>query len=130
MGRVPAKPLPLLEKDISMEEFETWSSTWKNYYLVTKLEKEAHITQRGNLKSHMSQEKRWIIEHVLGIGEDTTKSCEDILKDIKAHNRSNRNIQIDKVLFERRSWHHINIRESVDDYIHRLRVIGEHSAQI
>ena len=80
-----------------MDVFETWSNSGKNYYLVTKVEKEAHITQRANL-SHMSQQKRGIVEHVLRIGEDTIKTCEDILKDIKAHIRSNRNIQIHKVL--------------------------------
>ena len=41
-----------------------------------------------------------MVEHVLGIGEDTTKSCEDILKEIKDHIR---NVQIDKVAFEKRS---------------------------
>ena len=102
-GRVVAKPPPALEKDITLDELETWSSTWEDYYSVTKLEKEALSIQRANLKSHLSQEMRGVVEHVLGIGQDSTKTCSEILKDIKAHIRSNRNIQIDKVAFEKRT---------------------------
>ena len=114
MGRVTAKPPPLLDKDVTLDGFETWSSTWKDYYSVTKLGKESNGTQRANLKSYLSQEMRGIVEFVLGIGEDTTKSCDEILKDIKAHIRSNRNIQIDKVSFERRTQRQ---GESFDDYM-------------
>ena len=66
-GRVVAKPPPPLEKDITLDELETWSSTWEDYYSVTKLEKEALNIQRANLKSHLSQEMRGVVEHVLGI---------------------------------------------------------------
>ena len=118
MGRVTAKPPPYLGKDVSLDEFETWLSTWRDYYSVTKLDKEANSTQRANLKSYLTQEMRGIVEYVLGIGEDTTKSCEEILKDIRAHIRSNRNIQIDKVSFERRSQQQ---GESFDDYVVTIR---------
>ena len=40
MGRVVAKPPPPMEKGITLEELETWSSPWEDYYQMTKLEKE------------------------------------------------------------------------------------------
>ena len=99
-GRITAKPPPALQKDVTLDEFITWSNTWHDYYSITKLEREAAATQRANLKSHLSQEMRGVVEHVLGIGEDTRKSCDDILKEIKSHIRSHRNVAIDKVAFE------------------------------
>ena len=117
-GRVVAKPPPQLEKDVTLDELETWSSTWEDYYSVTKLEKEALNIQRANLKSHLSQEMRGVVEHVLGIGQDSTKTCSEILKDIKTHIRSNRNIQIDKVAFEKRIQKQ---GESFDDYLVAIR---------
>ena len=124
VGRVTAKPPPLLDKDVSLDEYETWLNTWNDYYSVTKLEKEANPTQRANLKSYFSQEMRGIVEHVLSIGEDTTKSCEDILKDIKAYIRSNRNVQIDKVAFEKRSQKQ---GESFDDYLVAIRKLARNA---
>ena len=123
-GKVTAKPPPSLPRDVTLDELETWMSTWNDYYKVTKLDKEAHSTQRANLKSFLSQEMRGIVEHVLGIGEDTTKSCNEILKDIKAHIRSNRNIQIDKVAFERRSQQQ---GESFDDYLVAIRKMARNA---
>ena len=41
------------------------------------MDKETRATQSVNLKSYFSQEMRGIVEHVLGIGEDTTKSGAD-----------------------------------------------------
>ena len=70
-----AKP-PLMEKGITLDEMETWSSTWEDYYQVTKLEKEIPALQKPNLKSHLS------VEHVLGIGPDSTKTCDKILGDL------------------------------------------------
>ena len=124
VGRVTAKPPPLLDKDVSLDEYETWLNTWNDYYSVTKLEKEANFTQRANLKSYFSQEMRGIVEHVLGIGEDTTKSCEEILKEIKAYIRSNRNVQIDKVAFEKRSQKQ---GESFDDYLVAIRKLARNA---
>ena len=113
-GRVTAKPPPLLAKDVTLDGLETWISTWNDYYKVTKLDKEVNSTQRANLMSYLSQEMRGIVEYVLNIGENTTKNCEEILKDIKAHLRSNRNIQIDKVAFEKRCQQQ---GEPFDDYL-------------
>ena len=113
-GRVAAKPPPLLEKDVTLDGFETWCSTWRDYYSVTKLDKESNVTQRANLKSHLTQDMRGIVEHVLGIDEESTKTCNEILRDIKTHIRSSRNIQIDKVSFERRAQRQ---GESFDDYL-------------
>ena len=76
MGRVVAKPPPPMEKDITLDELETWSSTWEDYYQVTKLEKELPALQKPNFKSYLS------VEHVLGIGPDSTKTCDKILGDL------------------------------------------------
>ena len=124
MGRVVAKPPPPMEKDITLDELETWSSTWEDYYQVTKLEKEIPALQRANFKSHLSQEMRSIVEHVLGIGQDSTKTCEEMLQDIKAHIRSNRNIQIDKVSFEKRTQKQ---GESFDDYLVSIRKMARNA---
>ena len=124
MGRVVAKPPPPMEKDITLDELETWSSTWEDYYQVTKLEKEIPALQRANFKSHLSQEMRGVVEHVLGIGHDSTKTCVEILKDIKAHIRSNRNIQIDKVSFEKRTQKQ---GESFDDYLVAIRKMARNA---
>ena len=103
MGRVVAKPPPPMEEGITLDELETWSSKWEDYYQVTKLEKEIPTLQRANFKSHLSQKMRGVVEHVLGIGQDCTTTCAEMLRDIKAHIGSNRNIQIDKVSFEKRN---------------------------
>lgn len=124
MGRVVAKPPPPMEKDITLDELETWSSTWEDYYQVTKMEKEVPNIQRANFKSHLSQEMRSIVEHVLGIGQDSTKTCAEMLQDIKAHIRSNRNIQIDKVAFEKRTQKQ---GESFDDYIVAIRKMSKNA---
>ena len=124
IGRVTAKPPPILEKDVTLDGFETWHNTWKDYFSVTKLEKEASSTQRAHLKSHLSQEMRGIVEHVLGIGEETTKSCKDILKEIRSHIRSHRSVQIDKVEFERRSQRE---GESFDDYMVAIRKLARNA---
>ena len=73
-----AKP-PLMEKGITLDEMETWSSTWEDYYQVAKLEKEVPDVQRPNFKSHLSQEICDVVEHVLGIGPDSTKKLDDRL---------------------------------------------------
>ena len=75
-GNIVAKPPPQMEKGITLDEMETWSSTWEDYYQVTKLEKEIPALQKPNLKSHLS------VEHVLGIGPDSTKTCDKILGDL------------------------------------------------
>ena len=123
-GRVVAKPPPPMEKGITLDELETWSSTWKDYYQVTKLEKEVPGLQRANFKSHLSQEMRSIVEHVLGIGQDSTKTCDEMLQDIKAHIRSNRNIQIDKVSFEKRTQ---APGELFDDYLVAIRKMARNA---
>ena len=56
MGRVVAKPPPHMKKGITLEELETWSSPWDDYYLVTKLEKEIPALQRPNIRGHLSQD--------------------------------------------------------------------------
>ena len=123
-GRVVAKPPPPMGKGITLDELETWSSTWEDYYQVTKLEKEIPALQRANFKSHLSQEMRSIVEHVLGIGQDSTKTCEEMLQDIKAHIRSNRNIQIDKVSFEKRTQKQ---GELFDDYLVSIRKMARNA---
>ena len=65
-----------MEKVVTFEELETWSSTWEDYYQVTKLEKEIPALQKPNFKSYLS------VEHVLGIGPDSTKTCDKILGDL------------------------------------------------
>ena len=123
-GRVTAKPPPQLPKDISLEEFDTWTHTWGDYFAVTKLEKEPNSLQRANLMSHMSQEMRAVVEHILGIGDDSTKSCPDIIKEIRAHIRSSRNIQLDKVAFEKRTQ---RPGESFDDYLVTIRKLARNA---
>ena len=123
-GRVTAKPPPLLDKNVTLDCFEIWSSTWEDYYTVTKLEKESRDTQRANLKSYLTQDMRGIVEHVLGIDAKSTKSCNEILKDIKAHIRSSRNIQIDKVAFEKRSQKQ---GESFDDYLVAIKKLARNA---
>ena len=76
LGREVAKPPPQMEKGITLDEMETWSSTWEDYYQVTKLEKEIPALQKPNFKSYLS------VEHVLGIGPDSTKTCDKILGDL------------------------------------------------
>ena len=74
MGHVVAKPPPPMEEGITIEE--TLSSTWEDYYQVTKLEKEIPALQKPNFRGHLS------VEHVLGIGPDSTKTCDKILGDL------------------------------------------------
>ena len=124
MGRVTAKSPPSLERDVTLDSFDTWSNTWTDYYNVTKLEKETTGMQRATLMSHMSQEMRAVVEHILGIKEDTTKTCSDILKDIRTYIRSNRNIQLDKVAFERRTQ---GQGESFDDYIISIQKLAKNA---
>ena len=75
-GNIVAKPPPQMEKGITLDEMETWSSTWEDYYQVTKLEKEIPALQKPNFRGHLS------VEHVLGIGPDSTKTCDKILGDL------------------------------------------------
>ena len=124
VGRLVAKPPPPMEKGITLDELETWSSTWEDYYKVTKLEKEVPDLQRANFKSHLSQEMRSVVEHVLGIGSESTKTCAEILKAIKGHIRSNRNIQIDKVAFEKRTQKQ---GESFDDYLVAIKKMSRNA---
>ena len=124
MGRVVAKPPPPMEKDITLDELETWSSTWDDYYQVTKLEKEVPTIQRANLKSHLSQEMRAVVEHVLEIGQNSTMTCAEIIQEIKAYIRSNRNIQIDKVSFEKRTQKQ---GESFNDYLVAIRKMARNA---
>ena len=77
MDHVVAKPPPQMEEGITIEE--TLSSTWEDYYQVTKLEKEIPGTQRSNFKGHLSQEMHGVVEHVLGIGPKSTKKLDDRL---------------------------------------------------
>ena len=123
-GRVVAKPPPPMEKGITLDELETWISTWEDYYQVTKLEKEIPSLQRANFKSHLSQEMRSIVEHVLGIGPESTKTCDEMIKEIKRHIRSNRNIQIDKVSFEKRTQ---APGELFDDYLVAIRKMARNA---
>ena len=68
-----------MEKGITLDEMETWSSTWEDYFKVAKLEKEVPAIQRPNFKSHLPQEIRDVVEHVLGIGPNSTKKLDDRL---------------------------------------------------
>ena len=45
-GNIVAKPPHPMEKGITLDEMETWSSTWEDYYQMTKLEKEIPAIQR------------------------------------------------------------------------------------
>ena len=76
LGREVAKPPPSMEKGFTIDLRETWSSTWEDYYQVTKLEKEIPALQKPNFRGHLS------VEHVLGIGPDSTKTCDKILGDL------------------------------------------------
>jgi len=76
MDHLVAKPPRPLEKGFTIGERETWSSTWEDYYQVTKLEKEIPALQKPNFRGHLS------VEHVLGIGPDSTKTCDKILGDL------------------------------------------------
>ena len=123
-GRVQAKAPPPLPKELSLDDLEVWRSTWRDYYSVTKLEKEPAATQRANLKSHLSQGMRGILEHAIKIKEDTTLSCEEILDEIKKHIRLNRNIQLDKVAFEKRGQKQ---GESFDDFLVAIRKMARNA---
>ena len=68
-----AKPPHPMEKGFTLEEMETWSSTWEDYYQVTKLEKEIPALQRPNFKSHLYQEMGGVVEHIRG--EKTVKGA-------------------------------------------------------
>ena len=78
-GNIVAKPPPQVEKGITLDEMETWSSTWEDHYLVTKLEEEIPALQRPNFEGHLSQEMHGVVEHVLGIGPNSTKKLDDRL---------------------------------------------------
>ena len=67
-----AKPPHPMEKGIALDEMETWSSTWEDYYQVNKLEKEIPALQRPNFMNG-------VVEHVLSIGPDSTKKLDDRL---------------------------------------------------
>ena len=68
-----------MEEGITLDEMETWSSTWEDCYQVTKLEKEVPAIQRPNFKDHLSQEMFGAVEHVLDIGPNSTKKLDDRL---------------------------------------------------
>ena len=84
-GRIQAKAPPPLQKDLTLDDFEIWRSTWRDYYSFTKLERETPANQRANLKSHLSQGMRGILEHCLKIKNDTSYSCEEIRGKIRDH---------------------------------------------
>ena len=123
-GRVQAKAPPPMGKDLSLDDLEVWRSTWRDYYSVTKLEREPAGTQRANLKSHLSQGMRGILEHCLKIKDDTNLSCEEILEKIRDHIRQNRNIQLDKITFEKRTQ---KPGESFDDYLVAIRKMARNA---
>ena len=120
-GRAPAKAPPPMPKQMDMEEFTVWRETWNDYVRVSKLGNEQPLTQISTLKSHMSQGMRALIKHALGIDEDTTKSCNEILDDIRDHLRKSRNITIDRIAFERRVQKN---GETFDDYLVEVRKLA------
>ena len=77
-GNIVAEPPPM-EKVVTFEELETWSSTWEDYYQVAKLEKEIPALQRPDVRGHLSQEMGSVVEHILGIGPYSTEKLDDRL---------------------------------------------------
>ena len=115
---------PILEEDTDLIAWLRWKPTWTNYAGLLKLAERDQRTQVSVFWQSCSPGFQKIINHTLGIGQDTVRPLDEILNAITDHLRSLRNRQLD--LRE-----YLSVRQrSGQDYVslcNEIRELGEYA---
>ena len=94
-----AHPPERLARDVSLRTFKSWRQTWEDYATLARLHKLSSLEQIACLRTCFTEEMRSTLEHVIGEDSNSTK---DVLDRIEKHLRNQRNVALDRVLFEER----------------------------
>ena len=86
---------PILEEDTDLITWLRWKPTWTNYAGLLKLEERDQRTQVSVFWQSCSPGFQKIVNHTLGIGQDTRRPLQEVLDAITTHLRSLRNRQLD-----------------------------------
>ncbi|XP_077975175.1 uncharacterized protein LOC144431215 [Styela clava] len=121
-GRISAKSPPELTADISLSGLDSWKIMWSDYMQISGYNQEPQKKQVAVFRGCLSLEMLSVVKHVLNISEETEKSVDDILEDIKKHIRIQRNVALDRVLFEERKQ---GDEESFDSFLIALKKLGK-----
>ena len=113
------KSPPMLDANISLQDFITWRSVWQDFATLTRVDRLSLQEQAALLRSYMSIEMRNTLE--FGIVLPHSSTVDELLDIISAHLRSRRNIALDRVAFAERRQ---QPGESFDDFLVALRKLG------
>ena len=94
-----AHPPEKLARDISLRAFKSWRNTWEDYATLARLSRLPSAEQIACLRTCFTDEMRSTLEHI--IAEDSSDPS-DVLDKIEKHLRDQRNVALDRVLFEER----------------------------
>ena len=119
-GPKPVPP-PKLAADISLSKFKSWRSTWQDYAKLSKMDGMEEGQQRSLLKSHLTQDMRGVLEHVIVIDESVDKTPDAILDKIEENIRKKRNVTVDLVKFDTRTQMQF---ESAETYLVAIRELA------
>ena len=113
-----AHPPEKLGRDVSLRTFKSWRLAWKDYATLARLNKLSTQEQIACLRTCLTEEMRATLEHVIG---EESSNPEDVLDKIEEYLRSQRNVALDRVLFEERRQEE---GESFDNFFVSLKELA------
>ena len=117
-----ATPAPVLVHNASLREFTTWAHKFKDYMLLTGIDRDTNERQKAVLQSLLDDEWFRIATFALNIKmEDMNVTVDNIIKQMLDHLRSQRNVVLDRKEFYSRNQQQ---DEKFDDYYVSLQEIA------
>ena len=117
-----ATPAPVLVHNASLREFTTWSHKFKDYMLLTGIDRDTNERQKAVLRSLLDDEWFRIARFALNIKmDDMGITVDAIIEQMLEHLRSQRNVVLDRKEFYSRNQQQ---DEKFDDYYVSLQEIA------
>lgn len=86
---------PILKEDTDLREFRRWTSVWENYFMLAELERRPRATQIATFWQCCAPGFLKIINHTIGIKNDTGRTIAEVFDLLTLHLRSLRNPHVD-----------------------------------
>lgn len=113
---------PLLETDTNFSTFSYWRETWKDYYMLTRINRMSQDRQRAHFRSCLTIDMKSLLKCAIGVSQEDDYTVEEILDKIKNHLRNKRNVALDRVAFTERKQ---SEGESFDMFFVALKKLAE-----
>ena len=121
-GKVNFTNFEKLQANSSLRVFISWRSKWEDLSRLERIPSMSLSEQVSAFRLTLSHEMMQVVEVVLGFKPDTKATVNEILDSIFKHLRSQRNVALDRLDFEKCQQ---EINENFDSFYVRLRRTAE-----